>query len=480
MRCPECNAEIPDDARFCTACGHRLEGAQASAAPALADEPGGEVPAEDQEAIAAFVSKIEKKEAPAVDAAEPRVIDGVTVRVPKMADDTSPASPKTDTGAAPFAPKDASGSYTSAPQPKSADDTVLFTPARPLPGRDGAPQAGGYAAGPAPATQPGARGGVARIVIPVAAVLVVLGGVGIAAALTGGFGLFAERGTAQVTVVDEAPDVSESEAEAAPDPEPAGPAVRSTVNDYTWDELSQISALIAAAATDEEGKAIAQDYHLCASDGTLDGTQTKAVAMSNGVTADVQVAGFRHDDLADGSGKAGITFIFADAVATGTYNSSWTNAGGWEDSEMRRYLNSEIQARLPDDLQHVIVPVNKLTNNTGATTSAGSVTATSDMLWLPSYNEIIGDIDESLEGNLRVYNAEGDKYQLYVDTDVLWSAENPILVKGLGTGGSPISWWQRSPYPDNDQYVMDTGADGIPFYAHVPTKDYGIVPGFCI
>ena len=467
MRCPECNAEIPDDARFCTSCGYRV-GSPRDAA-------------EGQEAIDAFVSKIEKKDAPAAATVGPRVIDGVTVRVPKMADGASPAAPKTDTAAAPFAPKDAGGSYAPAPQPKSADDTVLFTPAGPLPARDDALRTGGYAPGAAPAAQPAARRGVARIVIPVAAVLVVLGGVGIAAALTGGFGMLGTaRGTAQVTVVDEASDTSESEAEAAPDPEPAGPAVRSTVNDYTWDELSQISALIAAAATDEEGKAIAQDYHLCASDGTLDGTQAKTVTMSNGVTADVQIAGFRHDDLADGSGKAGITFIFADAVATGTYNSSWTNAGGWEDSEMRRYLNSEIQARLPDDLQHVIVPVSKLTNNTGATTSAGSVTTTSDMLWLPSYNEIIGDIDESLEGNLRVYNAEGDKYQLYVDTDVLWSAENPILVKGLGTGGSPISWWQRSPYPDNDQYVMDTGSDGIPFYAHVPTKDYGIVPGFCI
>lgn len=480
MRCPECNAEIPDDARFCTACGCRIEHDQASAIPVPADEPAEGAEAEDSEAIAAFVAKIEKKEAPAAADTEPRVIDGVTVRVPKLADGASPTAPKTDTGSAPYAPKDAGGSYAS-PQPKSVDDTVLFTPAGPLPGRDDAPQAGGYAPVSAPAAPAAARTGAARIVIPVVAVLVVLGGVGIAAALTGGFGMFnAAQDSAQVTVVDEASSSQVPEEEAAPDPEPAGPTVRSTVNDYTWDELSQISALIAAAATDEEGKAIAQDYHLCASDGTLDGTQTKTVKMSNGVTADVQVAGFRHDDRADGSGKAGITFIFADAVATGTYNSSWTNAGGWEDSEMRSYLNSEIQARLPDDLQHVIVPVNKLTNNTGATTSAGSVTATSDMLWLPSYNEIIGDIDESLEGNLRVYNAEGDEYQLYVDTNVLWSAENPILVKGLGTGGSPISWWQRSPYPDNDQYVMDTGADGIPFYAHVPTKDYGIVPGFCI
>ena len=189
MRCPECNAEIPDDARFCTACGCRIEHDQASAIPVPADEPAEGVEAEDSEAIAAFVAKIEKKEAPAAADTEPRVIDGVTVRVPKLADGASPTAPKTDTGSASYAPKDAGGSYAS-PQPKSVDDTVLFTPAGPLPGRDDAPQAGGYAPVSTPAAPAAARTGAARIVIPVVAVLVVLGGVGIAAALTGGFGMF--------------------------------------------------------------------------------------------------------------------------------------------------------------------------------------------------------------------------------------------------------------------------------------------------
>ena len=252
------------------------------------------------------------------------------------------------------------------------------------------------------------------------------------------------------------------------------------MNDYSWDELSQISMLIAQASTDAEGLQIAQQYHLCAADGTLDGTQTKQVTLKDGAATSLQVAGFRHDDRSDGRGKAGITFIFTDAVATRPYDAGDSNAGGWRQSGLRQWCNSELLARMPDDLQRVLVAADKLTNNTGFTYDPSAVTVTSDKLWIPSYNEIIGDVDPSLGDNLPVFNAEGDKYQLYVDTDVLWSAANAILVKGLAGSGAAVSWWQRSPYPDNDQYVMDTGADGIPFYAHVPTKDYGIVPGFCI
>ena len=37
-------------------------------------------------------------------------------------------------------------------------------------------------------------------------------------------------------------------------------------------------------------------------------------------------------------------------------NSKWTNKGGWEKSDMRRYLNEEVIELLPDELREIIKP----------------------------------------------------------------------------------------------------------------------------
>ena len=163
---------------------------------------------------------------------------------------------------------------------------------------------------------------------------------------------------------------------------------KASVEDYTWNELSKISKEIGAAGNEDAATDIAKEYNLCTSDGKLDGTQAKTVTLADGATAQVQICGFAHDGNANGSGKAGITFIFKDAVDERPMNNAGTNSGGWEASEMRSWLNSSFKGQLPSDLQNVIVPVTKMTNNTGETTSASSVTATSDELWLPSVCEL--------------------------------------------------------------------------------------------
>lgn len=37
-------------------------------------------------------------------------------------------------------------------------------------------------------------------------------------------------------------------------------------------------------------------------------------------------------------------------------NRKWTNEGGWEESDMRRYLNEEVIELLPDELREIIKP----------------------------------------------------------------------------------------------------------------------------
>ncbi len=267
-----------------------------------------------------------------------------------------------------------------------------------------------------------------------------------------------------------------------------------SVDDYSWEELSKISQEIGKADSEDAAIDIAKKYGLCTADGRLDGTQVKNVALSDGTTAQVQIAGFAHDDKSDGSGKAGITFIFKDAVTEHPMvdtpkDKKHSNSGGWAASEMRSWLNSSFKGRLPQDLQEVIEPVDKLTNNVGKTQDVSSVTATSDELWLFSIRELCGQVDwvkfgyfDSKESDA-LFNAEGEEYKLFRDANVVVGSdgyiENDILKKAFR--GKDCEWWERTPYPDNSSSFL-YASGGVPHYLgndHVE-HSLAVVPGFCV
>lgn len=263
----------------------------------------------------------------------------------------------------------------------------------------------------------------------------------------------------------------------------AGAAVKSAVEAYTWDELSQISAEIGAAGDEAAAIEVAKKYNLCTPEGKLDGTQVKSVALADGTQTTVQIVGFAHDDKTAG-GKAGITFIFGDCVGEAPMNGESTNAGGWEASQMRAYLNGDWRVQLPEDLNAVIVPVDKLTNNVGETQEASSVTTTSDSLWLLSFAELAGPIPAAelwgggYEWAADIFNAEGTRYKLFNDTDVIWNDANSVLVKSFQ--GSPFYWWERSPFPIGSSGFRNVYSDGNPYSGDSAGISFGVVPGFCI
>lgn len=255
---------------------------------------------------------------------------------------------------------------------------------------------------------------------------------------------------------------------------------------YSWDELANASAKIAAADSDNEAISIAAGYGLCSEDGTLDGTQTRSVTLSDGTEAQVRVVGFRHDELSDG-GTAGITWAFCQSVGTHQYNTSDTNVGGWAASSLRRFMNDDLYQRLPDDLRAQVKRVEKPTNNTGATTETSSVTYTSDLLWVPSAVELLGDVGWWTDDNGSqpfyddIYNAEGSQYQLYSDQGLNYkTGKAPILQVSGGDG----SWWLRSPnpYQDDDYWgiAVYVGPDGHCHHSGKCSTSYGVVPYFCI
>ena len=254
--------------------------------------------------------------------------------------------------------------------------------------------------------------------------------------------------------------------------------VKSAVEAYTWDELSQISDEIGAAGDEAAAIEVAKKYNLCTPEGKLDGTQVKLVTLTNNMTVPVQIVGFAHDDKTAG-GKAGITFIFGECIGEMPMNAEMTNAGGWEASQMRAYLNGDGMALLPEDLKKVVAPVDKLTNNAGETQDVSAVTTTSDSLWLPSFAELVGWLPDDASSDAPVFNAEGSQYKLYRDTNVVWeNIENPILVKNYQN--SPDYWWERSPYPSGSGGFLCVFSGGGPGGGGYAGSSNGVVPGFCL
>lgn len=363
----------------------------------------------------------------------------------------------------------------------------------------GAAQAGSAqgAAGAAVGGTPALKKNGAKIGAVAAAVVVVV--VLVAGFATNWFGLAGVQPKEAVEVsaasqgADEAQGANAADGQSADANESAGDAqggsqaaasvtVKSAVEAYTWDELSQISAEIGAAGDEAAAVEVAKRYNLCTPEGKLDGTQVKSVTLADGTQTTVQIVGFAHDDKTAG-GKAGITFIFGDCVGGAPMNGESTNAGGWEASQMRAYLNGDWRVQLPEDLNAVIVPVDKLTNNVGETQEASSVTTTSDSLWLLSFAELAGPIPAAelwgggYEWAADIFNAEGTRYKLFNDTDVIWNDANSVLVKNFQ--GSPCGWWERSPYPNYSVGFQDVNSDGNPHYGDGAGYSYGVVPGFC-
>jgi|GEM_PF-817903 len=260
---------------------------------------------------------------------------------------------------------------------------------------------------------------------------------------------------------------------------PRGPEVRDCLNDYSWDEISQISQLISKKGDQNGAIEVAKKYHLCTSDGKLDGTQTKDITLSGGTQAKVMIMGFNHDDKSDGSGKAGITFIFTDDVAKQNMceksdmdslfqeiQDKGSATLSWEDTSLHAWLSDSFTAQLPSELSDKIVAVDKADAvmpliadtvtlyredkdvpavNLDYDSDPKAVT-NSDKLWLPSYVEIASPDDTGLDdyGFYAYPLLEGAQYQLFRDTGIKQCESNSILGTYSSEEEEGGGWWFRT------------------------------------
>ena len=231
----------------------------------------------------------------------------------------------------------------------------------------------------------------------------------------------------------------------------------------TGADSATVQAAIAKDAKDwtlEEQKAVAEDIAAkgeaspvyAKAKAAMDAMTKWSVNLANGKTMKYNIIGINHDDLADGSGKAGLTFEVNDySMGNQRMNSTDTNVGGWEKSELRGRLNSgDLWALLPAELQSKIKPVTKMTDNEGGGTT-GVPTATVDKVFLPSTTEIQGDA-----------RSEGTQYELYANAYFeKWGYQ--------GLTRSTAKDWSAA-------YILVQNTTG---YLMVASKMLDIHPAFC-
>ena len=207
------------------------------------------------------------------------------------------------------------------------------------------------------------------------------------------------------------------------------------------------------------------------------------VTLSGKRTVVAKIIGFNHDDLSDGSGKAGITLEFnypASNQSLGVNTVSW---GGnvnnttqyqksWDDCNFRSYWNKTsgsgfmLTSDLPQDLVSVIKKVKKKYFDI----PNGTIETTDDYLWPMSMSEM-GFVSSG------IYNIqdEGDCYAGYTPGKK-WTETHSELIKYADS--TAVDYFTRSKWASGLN-TKAIGDDGKPYNAN-QGAEISAFPCFCI
>ena len=226
--------------------------------------------------------------------------------------------------------------------------------------------------------------------------------------------------------------------------------ISSTLNNNTWNIISQISSAGQAANYWSIG-----DTKQVVLNGTIGQT-----TFSN-YTTYAFIIGINHNSSLEGNnrihfqiGKTSLTngidisltdSQYGNAISSTGYfsmNASETNSGGWASSQMRSNIcgtnlinySGTFIGIIPSELRGVLKSVTKYTDNTGnKSTAAENVTATTDYIFLPSEYEVMGSISYANSN-------ESSKQQQYA-----YYVSNSKLKYIYSDTSTAVYWWFRSP-----------------------------------
>lgn len=217
---------------------------------------------------------------------------------------------------------------------------------------------------------------------------------------------------------------------------------------------------------------------------TLSNYTTYAFIIGFNHNANVEGANRIHFQLAKTALSGGMDVALCDSsylssVSTTGYfsmNSSRTNSGGWASSQMRTTIcgtnlssySGTIIAVIPAELRMMLKSVTKYTNNTGYSSAASAVTATTDYFFLLSEYEEFG---VTVRGNTNESNKQA-QYSYY-------SAGNSKVKYNHSATSTAVIYVCRSPGISNSEGFVTADAAGN-LNGSLADFSLGFAPGFCV
>lgn len=239
-----------------------------------------------------------------------------------------------------------------------------------------------------------------------------------------------------------------------------------TVDNPNWDTINAYWDIISSDVEAYKNSTLSKDDFIAKY--PIGGRMIIPINLSDdAVYADLEIIGYEHDDLADDSGKAPLTFFCSDLPQIlRPMNETSSNEGGWEASAMRDFINGELFDALPDTLKSIIKPVYKISDG-GA--SNKTLVTTTDNCWLASYDEVglaSGNYNLAGQGELysSIFSSNKDSRKKYVTDDTI-------------TAG----WWLRSSYyslNSTSMFWRVTNSGGS--YSDIAFNSFYVAFGFCI
>ena len=188
---------------------------------------------------------------------------------------------------------------------------------------------------------------------------------------------------------------------------------------------------------------------------------TKELDLGEEGVIEMELVAFDADELADGSGKAHMTWIAKDLLNTEHFmNEEDTNEGGWPASDMRAWLRDSILPLFPETVRSNIREVKKYSYSYS---DKGTISS-SDTIWIPSRREMFGADN--------AYEDEGPEYLTAFPDDASRQKQH------IGVS-EPSRWWLRSASNYNDYFFNNVYNDGSNWNNNNANNENGVVVGFC-
>lgn len=183
-------------------------------------------------------------------------------------------------------------------------------------------------------------------------------------------------------------------------------------------------------------------------------------------TVTLQIWDFNHFDKSDGSGKAGICFGMKNLMAvTKRMNSSNTNVGGWNNTEMCNTVMQQVLNSMPAELKAVLKEVSTYASKGEGDTSGSVGKLCADKVFLPGLSEL----DDSWSAQNKTETNQ-KKFPIFTDSN--------SRIKRLRNGsGSADYYWTRSPNHYNNYGFCNVNNSGNTYDSVVSSSEYGVC--FC-